>query len=245
LLIDERGSIIINALQFLDGSGWMNRSREMARAKMPTIKNAVYSDPDIAPTASSGVLIPVSVGDKTEEVLVSNEHALRAARWQLENKAVYDWHYDLAVIPAKHLLRNTDDRTLVSKGQLADTSVTNSTIFSKTVEVVGFGSDLFKFVGTPCKLPHYIGKVEPFAQSHMQQHLLFVLRIPDTFVRDVAEIGGMSGSPVVLAGTRQVVGIVSRVGLVTQGDESVPYLVFTGPNELRRIVERAGAAFVR
>jgi hypothetical protein len=243
LQIDGRGSIIINSMQFLDSSGWMRGFRESSRRKMPTIANAEYSDPDIVSTSSSGVLMTVPVGNGTEDILISNEHALRAARWELETKGVYDWHYDVGVLPAKYLLRDADDRTQLPKARLADRSIANNTICSKKVEVVGFGSDLFKFVGQPFKLPYYVTEGEIGTPLNERQHLFFGLRIPNGFLRDMAEIGGMSGSPVVLEGSRDVVGIVTRVGVVSEGDASISYLVFTGPDQVRAIVERSRAAF--
>ena len=245
IFVDARGSILVSTLQFLDRSGRMSQWRESRRVTVPTIKNAVHTDPDIVPSQSSGVLMTIDSGSKTRDIYLSNEHALRAARWQLEDKAVFNWHYDLGVIPAEHLLRYADDRVPLPKAQLADQSVTNATLSSRTVEVVGLGSDLFKFVGTPFKLPYYISDAAAFMRDRTQQHLLFGIRIPEGFLRDIAEIGGMSGSPVVLQGTREVVGMVCRVAQTLDGDRPIPYLVFAGPNEVRGIVDRATKAFLQ
>jgi hypothetical protein len=206
---------------------------------MPAIENADGTEPDIVPSQSSGVLMTIGSGSKTRDIYLSNEHALRAARWQLEEKSIFNWHYDLGVIPAEHLLRYTDDRFELAKGRLADESITNANLSSRSVEVVGFGSDLFKFVGTPFKLPYHFSDAAGLNPNQMQQHLLFGMRIPEGFLRDISEIGGMSGSPVVLQGTREVVGIVCRVAQTLDGDRAIPHLVFVGPNEVRRIVDRA------
>jgi hypothetical protein len=237
--VDARGSILISTLQFLDRSGWMSQRRESSRVRMPAIENADGTEPDIVPSQSSGVLMTIGSGSKTRDIYLSNEHALRAARWQLEEKSIFNWHYDLGVIPAEHLLRYTDDRFELAKGRLADESITNANLSSRSVEVVGFGSDLFKFIGTPFKLPYHFSDAAGLNPNQMQQHLLFGMRIPEGFLRDISEIGGMSGSPVVLQGTREVVGIVCRVAQTLDGDRAIPHLVFVGPNEVRRIIDRA------
>jgi hypothetical protein len=206
---------------------------------MPTIKNPTYSDPDIHPSHGSGVLMTLGTGGAQRKIYLSNEHVFRSAAWQLEEKALYNWHFDLGVMSAREIRANPADRSQPPLGRLADSSVTNANLCSRSVEVVGFGSDLFKFVGTPIRLPYFITPGAPFNVPPERQHLLFGLRIPRGFLHDIAEIGGMSGTPVVLEGTNEVVGTVSRISEFMDGENPICVLLFTGPQEVRGIVSKA------
>lgn len=241
IFVDSDGSIHLKTLPFLERSGWMNRWRTATKSVVPQVKNPTYTDPDVHPSHGSGVLLAAGNHEKPHEIYLSNEHTFRAARWQVEDKAIYDWHYDLGVMSAKHLTPNPTDRAHPPRGRLADESITNANLCSRSVEIVGFGSDLFKFVGTPFKLPFYINETFPTLERSSRQHLLFGLKIPRGFLRQISEIGGMSGSPIVLEGTCDVVGVLCRVAQCLEGAEPIPYLVFTGPNEVRTIVARAEA----
>jgi hypothetical protein len=185
------------------------------------------------------VLLTLNTAGAHRELYLSNEHVFRGAAWQIEDKAVYDWHYDLGVMRVRELSRHAEDRTPLPQGQIARSSVRNGNLCSRTLEVVGFGSDLFKFVGQPFQVPTYITHSYPFQESPRTQHLLFGLRIPRGFLRDIAEIGGMSGSPVVLEGTSEVVGVVSRVLQIKDGNDQIPFLLFTGPDQVRGLLSRA------
>jgi hypothetical protein len=242
IFVDRDGSIHLKTLSFLERSGWMNQWRTITKNAVPPVKNPTYADPDVHPSHGSGVLLAAGNHEKPHQIYLSNEHTFRAARWQLEDKAVYNWHYDLGVMSTKHLARNPDDRAAVPQGRLADESITNANLCARSVEVVGFGSDLFKFIGTPFQLPSYITETFPTLERSMRQHLLFGLKIPRGFLREISEIGGMSGSPIVLEGTHEVVGVLCRVAQCLEGDEPIPYLVFTGPNEVRSIVAQAEAS---
>lgn len=239
IFVERDGTLHLKTLSFLDRSGWMDRWRAMTRVEMPTIKNPTYSDPDIHPSHGSGVLMTLGTGAAQRKVYLSNEHVFRSASWQLEEKALYNWHYDLGVMSAKELRANPADRSQPPLGHLADSSVTNANLCSRSVEVVGFGSDLFKFVGTPLRLPYFITPGALFTVHPERQHLLFGLKIPWGFLRDIAEIGGMSGSPVVLEGTKEVVGTVSRISEFMDGENPICVLLFTGPNEVRGVVSKA------
>ena len=245
IFVERDGTLHLKTLSFLDRSGWMNRWRTMTRVEMPAIKNPTFSDPDIHPSHGSGVLLPVGTGAGQRTIYLSNEHVFRSAAWELEEKALYNWHYDLGVMSAGEIRANPADRSQPPLGRLAESSVRNANLCSRSVEVVGFGSDLFKFVGTPLRLPYFITLGAPFAVSPQRQHLLFGLKIPRGFLRDIAEIGGMSGSPVVLEGTNKVVGTVSRISEFMDGENPICVLLFTGPDEVRGIVsdaERAGGS---
>ncbi len=239
IFVESDGTLHLKTLSFLDRSGWMDRWRTRTRVEMPTIRNPTYSDPDIHPSHGSGVLLTVGTGVTQREMYLSNEHVFRGEAWQIEEKAVYDWHYDVGVMSAKEIRGNRGDRTQPPRGRLADTSVRNANLCSRSVEVVGFGSDLFKFVGTPFRLPYVITPSVPFVESPPRQHLLFGLKIPRAFLRDIAEIGGMSGSPVVLQGTKEVVGTVSRILEFMDGTNPIRVLLFTGPDEVRGIMSHA------
>ena len=242
IFVDGNGEIHLKSLSFLERTGWMDRWRVTTRGNVPSIKNPTFSDPDIHPSHGSGTLLTVQQGNRPRDIYLSNEHTFRAAHWRLEDKAIYDWHYDLGVLAAEHLHTTPADNTKPPRAQLASDSVSNTNLCSKTIEVVGFGSDLFKFVGTPFKLPISITTAPPTLGLPEQQHLLFGLKIPRGFLRELAEIGGMSGSPIVLAGTRDVVGVVCRIAQRLDGKEPISYLIFTGPNEVRRIVAQAEAS---
>ena len=239
IFVERDGTLHLKTLPFLERSGWMTRWRSMTKVKLPPLRNPTYSDPDIRASHASGVILTLQQGAVQREVYLSNEHHLRNAAWEIEDKAVYDWHYDLGVISTKEIKTNLEDPSLPPRGRLADTSVTNGNLCSKSVEVVGFGSDLFKFVGTPFRLPYFVTTPAPSVKAPDQQHLFFGIKVPGNFLRDIAEIGGMSGSPVVLNGTNEVVGTVCRAYAHRDGDKPIFIIVFTGPDEVRRIVSRA------
>jgi hypothetical protein len=137
--------------------------------------------------------------------------------------------YDINVINHELLERNHSDPHQLPEATLADGSIHNGNIGTKKVEIYGFGKDLFHFVGYPfsftCSMPQF--------GPEFRSRVLFGLRVPDGFLHSRNEIGGMSGSPVVLEGTSTVVGTVCRVYPVAHLDTPVSSVVFIGPDQIR------------
>ncbi|MFN4896431.1 MAG: hypothetical protein ACK5HO_11640 [Pseudomonadota bacterium] len=231
LFVGPEGGYLVRPLESLVQEGWDKRMHQLLRQNTRLTANSRHGDPDIKPCQGSGVLVQLPGGERS---FFSNDHVLCSARSELEKRRISIWEFDIARIDPRWINLQTNDKPLPVAQIATESAATNQTLPENEVEIYGFGADLRLFVGKPFRIPITIPELgEKFGQRD-----IFGLRLSDGAVNTIAEISGMSGSPVVLHKTKEVVGLVCRVFYSLKDGKSATVILFAGPDELRDLARR-------
>ena len=234
-----QGALKVSTLRHLVDNGWVRHERETYKRSLggarsntppqPPQNNRPHNPASVWPKHGGGAVVDLSTDGRKTLGFISNNHVVCDASRKLVDASFCNHPYDINVINQELLERNRSDPHQLPEATFADGSIHNRNIGTKKVEIYGFGKDLFHFVGYPfsftCSMPQF--------GPQFQSRVLFGLRLPDGFLHSRNEIGGLSGSPVVLEGTSTVVGTVCRVYPVAHIDTPVSSVVFIGPDQVR------------
>jgi hypothetical protein len=222
-----------NTLGAVFDNGWIERRQRRQPNGPDPVRFHTGEEADIRSANGCGTLLRIRDNDRGYEVILSNDHVIYGAKAEIESQSISNHTFDINLLEASYFKTTLPDRFETPIGKLVDPCITNANLPSKRVQILGIGWDLFNFVGTPIPIS-FTDRSDPDPGSG---RTCFALVADKNTLGRADVIGGMSGSPVVLEGTRDVVGTLSRVYTVDVGERDVVLLVFTGPDQLRALLE--------
>lgn len=227
-----------NTLGAVFESGWIER-RQQRQPNGPEPVRFHSGKEEVSRSANgSGSLVRIKCKDGDCDAILSNNHVICAARPEIAAQAISNYTFDINLLDARHFQNTLADRFDVPIGQMVDANISNDNLTSKRVQIFGIGWNLYNIVGTPIRLSFR----DRSGPEPGRARECFALIAEREILGGADVIGGMSGSPVVLEGTRDVVGVLSRVYTVNLGKRQVVLLVFSGPNEIRGLLDTFRAA---
>jgi|GEM_PF-5950507 len=242
VIIDKEGVVFLNSVPHIVKHG-ISQPRRMALdgrlAPAPLPAGMRYSLPMLA----SGAVIQVQVAGKLVEVVATNGHVMQHAKSDIRREEFLDPLMDVSVVDKRLVIRNVLDTGVLPVGVLAQ-GVSDDTITSRVVSFCSRGRGHFRFTGKPFRADIAIPSHAP--SEH--RFPVFVMRVPAEMGDIRNELIGLSGSPVHLEGTREIVGVFAKcyprhgVSLSRpDGSLSPIYLLFAGPDSLRAQVMACAA----
>lgn len=102
------------------------------------------------------------------------------------------------------------------------------------MRIFGSGADLYNLVGRPFPIRALVRE----EGSPPKEIELFGLRVADNFFKPIGQMAGMSGSPVILDGTHEVVGTLCRSYSKSWQGRELQYVVFSPIAALRELEGR-------
>ena len=235
VFIGDQGDLYVRSFQNIQENGWLKKHREDRSQKPGQLRNPVAGDPDIRPSTGSGVMLEFVVSGEKKRFVLSNDHVVTATRRELEEKRCSLHNFDVTCFPASQAIIQEHDRARIPLGAIcADPQISNRTLSSKKVRIFGLGADLYNFVGQPFPIRALVRE----EGSPPKEIELFGLRVADNFFKPIGQMGGMSGSPVMLDGTHEVVGTVCRSYSRSWQGKELQYVVFSPIDALRELEGR-------
>ena len=197
----------------------------------------------------SGAGTRLAVGSPLAQrfVYVANHHLLCNIAANLDHSSLSDPIFDITTIDSRSVDQFPGDRHQILTSEIADTGVSNEVVLNSEVELCGVSeTGSYKFVGTPFPVRFRISD----RGDAPGKHTAFGLRLPSDFKTQKDSFEGMSGSPVTIQGTQKVVGVFCSYIRLSADDvtsldpkftplrgSNVDILIFTGPDELRNLVD--------
>lgn len=221
-----------NTLQAVMDRGWIERLHRKQPEGPGRLRFHDGTGKDTSSGNGSGTLLKIRCSDRIHEAILSNDHVIYGSDAQTEAQSVSNHTHDINLLHLAHFRTPLPDSDELPVGRVAGPHITNENVASKRVQIVGIGWELYNFVGTPIALSFRERSQGDIAPSKR----CFALLVDHAWLGSAANIGGMSGSPVVIEGTREVVGTLSRAYTIDLGSRSVVALVFAGPDDLRDLL---------
>ena len=267
VFVDESGEISVQTLEHLKDRGWLKKNhseRLLTPPPLPPSANQEHSKPDannpdtdaapsryvhpdIVPSLGSCSKIGFTYSGGVFECYVSNDHVIYSGRRDIEKESHSDPFSDINLLSTHFVKRPYADPHQLRPLFLAPRKITNQNLVEQTVQIIGVASDLFEFEGKPFVLPAEV----TLGDGSKRQQNFFGLKVPNDFLARPMEIAGMSGSPVTLKGSREMVGVISRILFYqekTPPGAPAKYctiLVFAGPDELQKLVRGSAKKLLR
>ena len=234
VMIDDDGVVFLNSVQHVVQRGISQPCRREPNGRLvsaPVRHGLRYSLKMLA----SGAIISVKVGERSVDVVATNGHVLAPAKVEIRRAEFLDPLMDLSVVERRVVIQNALDTGGLPIGRLAE-GVTDNNLTSKVVSFCSKGRGHFRFTGKPSRIGVPIPSLAP-AHQHFS---VFVMRVPSEMGDIRNELVGLSGSPVYLEETREIVGVFAKcyprhgVSLTRADGSRAPiYVLFAGPNSLR------------
>jgi len=247
VMIDNEGTVFLTSVQHVVRHGISQPRRREPDGKLagaPVPPGGGYSLKMLA----SGAIIRAKVGESSIDVVVTNGHVLAPAKGDIRAVEFLDPLMDLSVIDKAVVTRNALDTGALPVGRLAE-GVTDDNLTSQIVSFCSKGRGHFRFTGTPTRIAVPIPSHAPADQRFS----VFVMRVPSELGDIRNELIGLSGSPVYIEQTKEIVGVFAKcyprhnVPLLRPDGSRAPiYVLFAGPDSLRaKVMACATAALDR
>ena len=220
------------------------RSIQDSLATPDLLRNHLGRGRPILTGAGAGVV--VHANNTEHKIVLTNHHVIHKASPALDHGSLSSPIFDISAVEYRLMERLPGDTIPTPTLTLANENISNESLPSSQVELYGVAADRYKIVGTPFPIRFRI----PALGETEATHVAFALRLPSGFAKRQDEFRGMSGSPVTLPGTRILVGLfcssvsfmaedleVTDPKLAPKKGSRVDLLLFTGPDEIRRLVQ--------
>lgn len=234
VMIDNDGVVFLSSVEHLVRHGISQPRRREPDGRLadaPVPPGGGYSLKMLA----SGAIIRVKLGERSVDVVATNGHVLAPAKGEIRRAEFLDPVMDLSVIDRREVIQNALDSGRLPIGTLAE-GVDDDNLSSKVVSFCSKGRGHFRFTGQPTRIAIPI----PSHAPENQRFSVFVMRVPAEMGDIRNELIGLSGSPVYLEETKEIVGVFAKcyprhgVPLVRSDGSRAPiYVLFAGPDSLR------------
>lgn len=142
----------------------------------------------------------------------------------MEEQMSFLFRSDIVTMPVDSVITKNGSKYLPRMRLAADPSVNNKTLPALTVELHGFGEEIYTVQGKPAPFPMRYGKYGEFESAPM-----FSLLIDGTKIKERYQFRGTSGSAITIKNTGEVVGIGHSASMV----DGTMHFIFSGINDLR------------